>query len=150
MLTTDFSFTIDKARQRHELFQLGVKLYHHDWKLAFQGEFEWRVHWFGRYGGSANWAAAVKLNPVYFGRSFKRETGLKPMESLNQRRLEMAAQYLSGTSKTVTEIATECGYACPFYFSRQFRRCHGLAPLRYRQTSFERKPERSAKQVTDH
>lgn len=85
-----------------------------------------------------DWAASVRLNPVYFGRIFKRETGLRPMAWLNQRRLEMAAQYLSGTAKTVGEIASECGYACPFYFSRQFRRHHGISPLRYRRTSFER------------
>lgn len=84
------------------------------------------------------WASAVFLNPVYFGRIFKRETGLKPMEWLGQRRLEMAAQYLSSTSKTVAEIAAECGYACPFYFSRQFRRHHGLSPRSYRRSSFER------------
>ena len=88
----------------------------------------------------AEWAASVGLNPVYFGRIFKRESGLKPMVWLNQRRLEMAAQYLSSTNKPVVEIAAECGYASPFYFSRQFRRHHGLSPLRYRQTSFERKP----------
>jgi len=93
----------------------------------------------------ADWAAAVKLSPVYFGAIFKRETGFKPMEWLNQRRMEMAAQYLSGTSKTVTEIADECGFACPFYFSRQFRHHHGLSPRRYRQTSFERKPKGSTK-----
>jgi len=96
----------------------------------------------------ADWAAAVKLSPVYFGGIFKRETGFKPMEWLSQRRLEMAAQYLSGTSKTVTEIAAECGYACPYYFSRQFHRHHGLSPRRYRQTSFERKPEGFGKAVT--
>lgn len=87
----------------------------------------------------ADWAASVGLNSVYFGRVFKRETGLKPMEWLNQRRLEMAAQYLSGTTRSVGEISADCGYACPFYFSRQFRRHHGLSPLRYRRTSFERK-----------
>lgn len=89
----------------------------------------------------AAWAASAKLNPVYFGRIFKRETGLKPMAWLNQRRLEMAAQYLNSTSKSVAEIAAVCGYASPFYFSRQFHRHHGLAPLRYRQTSFKRKPK---------
>lgn len=95
----------------------------------------------------AEWASSANLNPVYFGRIFKRETGLKPMEWLGQRRLEMAAQYLSSTSKTVTEIAGECGYACPFYFSRQFRRHHGLSPLLYRRTSFERIAEKSAPQL---
>ncbi len=88
------------------------------------------------------WAASVKLGPVYFGRVFKRETGMRPMEWLNERRLETAAQYLTSTNKAVAEIATACGYACPFYFSRQFRKHHGLSPLRYRKSSFARKAGR--------
>lgn len=95
----------------------------------------------------ADWSASVKLNPVYFGRIFRRATGFKPMEWLNQRRLEMAAQYLSGSSKSVSEIAAECGYASPYYFSRRFRSRHGLSPLRYRQTSFERPTEKIAKHI---
>lgn len=85
------------------------------------------------------WAASVKLGPVYFGRVFKRETGMRPMEWLNERRLETAAQYLASTDKSVAAIAADCGYACPFYFSRQFRRHHGLSPLRYRKISFAHK-----------
>lgn len=85
------------------------------------------------------WAASVNLGPVYFGRVFKRETGMRPMEWLNERRLETAAQYLTSTDKSVAEIAASCGYTCQFYFSRQFRRHHGLPPLRYRKASFERK-----------
>jgi AraC-like DNA-binding protein len=87
----------------------------------------------------SEWAASVTLGPVYFGRVFKRETGMRPMEWLNERRLETAAQYLASTSETVAKIAGECGFTCPFYFSRQFRKHHGLPPLRYRKASFERK-----------
>jgi len=82
----------------------------------------------------AEWARAVGLNPVYFGRVFRRETGLRPMEWLNERRLQMARQYLSGTSKSVAEIAADCGFADPFYFSRVFRKHFGQPPLRYRKT----------------
>jgi len=85
------------------------------------------------------WAASVKLGPVYFGRVFKRETGMRPMEWLNERRLETAAQYLTSTAKSVAEIAAACGYACPFYFSRQFRKHHGISPLNYRKSSFKSK-----------
>ncbi|MBI5801286.1 MAG: AraC family transcriptional regulator [Verrucomicrobia bacterium] len=81
-----------------------------------------------------DWARAVGLNAVYFGRVFKRETGLRPMEWLNQRRLQMACQHLAGTSKTVTEIAEACGFASPFYFSRVFRRHFDQPPLSYRRT----------------
>ena len=80
------------------------------------------------------WAQAVGLHPVYFGRVFKRETGLRPMEWLNQRRLQMACQHLAETSKNVTQIAEACGFASPFYFSRVFRRHFGQSPLKYRKT----------------
>ena len=83
----------------------------------------------------AEWSRAVGLHPVYFGRVFLRETGLRPMEWLNNRRLQMATQYLSSTRKRVSEIAVMCGFADQFYFSRVFRRRFGLSPLKYRQGS---------------
>ena len=80
----------------------------------------------------AEWARAVGLNAVYFGRVFKRETGMRPMEWLNQRRLQLACQHLANTSKTVTEIAEACGFASPFYFSRVFRKHFTQSPQHYR------------------
>ena len=82
------------------------------------------------------WAKAIHLNPVYFGRIFKRETGLRPMEWLNQRRLQMASQYLSSTNKSIAEIAEECGFANQFYFSRVFRKWFQKSPLEFRKTVF--------------
>jgi AraC-like DNA-binding protein len=82
------------------------------------------------------WARAISLHPVYFGRVFKQETGLRPMEWLHQRRLQMASQYLSSTRKSVAEIADLCGFANQFYFSRVFRKHFGQPPLRYRKARF--------------
>ncbi len=82
------------------------------------------------------WAKAVKLNPVYFGRIFKRETGLRPMEWLNQRRLQMASQYLSSTNKTIAEISEDCGFANQFYFSRVFRKHFQQSPMEFRKMRF--------------
>ncbi len=82
----------------------------------------------------SEWARAVGLNAVYFGRIFKRETGLRPMEWLNQRRLQVACQQLASTSQTITEIAETSGFATPYYFSRVFRQHFGQSPLRYRKT----------------
>jgi len=84
----------------------------------------------------AEWAKAVGLHPVYFGRAFKRETGLRPMEWLNQQRLQVACQHLAGTTLSVTQIADACGFSNPFYFSRVFRRHFGQSPIRYRKTQF--------------
>lgn len=80
------------------------------------------------------WARAVGLNPVYFGRVFKRETGVRPMAWLNERRLQKACQLLAGTTWSVTQIAEACGFASPYYFSRVFRGAFGQPPLRYRRS----------------
>jgi AraC-like DNA-binding protein len=80
----------------------------------------------------ADWARAAGLTPVYFGRAFKRETGLKPMEWLNQRRLQLARQQLANTRQSVAEIADACGFACPFYFSRVFKKHFGQSPSEFR------------------
>ena len=80
----------------------------------------------------ADWARAAGWTPVYFGRAFRRETGLKPMEWLNQRRLQVARQQLANTRQGVAEIAEACGFACPFYFSRVFKKHFGQSPVSYR------------------
>lgn len=80
------------------------------------------------------WAKSVGLNAVYFGRVFKRETGLRPMDWLNQRRLQLACQQLASTRQTITAIAEACGFASPFYFSRVFRKHFGQSPMQYRQS----------------
>jgi len=80
------------------------------------------------------WAKAVGLNAVYFGRVFKRETGLRPMDWLNQRRLQLACQQLASTRQTISAISESCGFASPFYFSRVFRKHFGQSPMQYRQS----------------
>ena len=90
------------------------------------------------------WAKAVHLHPVYFERIFKRETGVTPMRWLEERRMNVARQYLSGTSKNVTEIAEAVGYLDPFYFSRVFRKHFGKSPVNYRKTGIEMVRFRSA------
>jgi AraC-like DNA-binding protein len=82
----------------------------------------------------ADWAKAVRLSPVYFGRIFKRETGLRPMDWLNQQRLQLACHALASTNRSVGDIAEDCGFANPFYFSRVFRRHFGQSPIRYRKS----------------
>ncbi|HEY3234836.1 MAG TPA: helix-turn-helix transcriptional regulator, partial [Polyangiaceae bacterium] len=86
------------------------------------------------------WAAAVKWHPVHFERVFKRATGQSPMKWLEDRRMQAARQYLSGTAKSVAEVASAVGYADSFYFSRVFRKHFGRAPAKYRKLSFELTP----------
>jgi AraC-like DNA-binding protein len=44
-----------------------------------------------------------------------------------------ARTFLERTDRTVGQIATDVGYSDPFYFSRHFRRVHGMSPSRYRE-----------------
>jgi AraC family transcriptional regulator, arabinose operon regulatory protein len=43
-----------------------------------------------------------------------------------------ARALLDTTTSTVTEIASAVGYSDPLYFSRHFRRVHGMSPSAYR------------------
>jgi AraC family transcriptional regulator of arabinose operon len=64
---------------------------------------------------------------------FHRETGKTPGQFLEEQRLSHAAHLLRRTSLTVGEIATECGFADPFYFTNRFRRRQGMSPSRFRE-----------------
>ena len=78
------------------------------------------------------WAGVTGMNAIYFGRIFKRETGQRPMQWLNERRLQLAASLLEQTSLPVAHIAEQTGFECPFYFCRTFRRRFGQPPSSYR------------------
>lgn len=79
-----------------------------------------------------DWADAVGVHPDYLGRLFRRHTGKRPVEWLNERRLQEAERLLVGSSKSLAEIAEACGFECPFYLSRLFKRRFGIPPGRYR------------------
>ena len=47
-------------------------------------------------------------------------------------RMSRARQLLDSTTLGIAEVAREVGYDDPLYFSRQFRRTHGMSPRDYR------------------
>lgn len=51
---------------------------------------------------------------------------------LNALRMEHADELLRTTDKPVKEIAVNCGYGDPLYFTRVFSKTHGMSPTRYR------------------
>lgn len=67
-----------------------------------------------------------------FRKLFVQRLGVPPHRYRIGRRLERACQLLIDSDRPVAAIAEELGYASPFEFSAQFRRHHGLSPLRYR------------------
>lgn len=69
-----------------------------------------------------------QLNPDYFRRLFKRETGVTPGAYLNRLRMQAARYYLHDTPLRIQEIAHRVGLHDQRYFARQYRAFWGKSP----------------------
>jgi AraC family transcriptional regulator of arabinose operon len=78
-------------------------------------------------------AAAVGISASHLSAEFRRHLGVPPMRYLLEARLRRAAYLLGDADLAVSEVARECGFEDPLYFSRQFRRRFGASPRGYRQ-----------------
>ncbi len=55
-----------------------------------------------------------------------------PVKYQNEISLNAAAEMLTATSLSITEIALSCGFSDPLYFSRLFKKRYGIPPSEYR------------------
>jgi AraC-like DNA-binding protein len=60
-----------------------------------------------------------------------------PMQQLNRKRLEAAADLLLNTGLPLSIISQQCGFASPFHFSRKYKQFWGESPLRWRQKQWK-------------
>jgi AraC-like DNA-binding protein/quercetin dioxygenase-like cupin family protein len=77
-------------------------------------------------------ARSVHLSPAAFSRLFKRTTGKCFMEAVNELRIGQVGRLLTETSRSISEIAYECGYETLSHFNRQFRQFMKMTPRQYR------------------
>lgn len=77
-------------------------------------------------------AALVGVSPSHLSALFRRATGGGVLAHHTALRMARARQLLDGTDALVGEVAREVGYDDAFYFSRHFRRHHGMSPSDYR------------------
>ena len=84
-----------------------------------------------------NIAAYVHLNPEYFCRLFKEETGKNFSNYLVDIRLNKAVDLLKRTDLKVREIAEIVGYSNLSYFSTLFKKYYGVSPFDYRNKNTE-------------
>jgi AraC family transcriptional regulator, exoenzyme S synthesis regulatory protein ExsA len=68
-----------------------------------------------------------------FKREFRQHYGVAPGRWLIERRLECAAQLLTSTGISITEIVFECGFEQASHFSRAFKAKFGQTPSEYRE-----------------
>lgn len=77
-------------------------------------------------------ASAVAVSRSGLHRKVKHLLGTSPMEFLREARIRKAKQMLRDTSKPVTEIAYQCGFSDPKYFSKCFKLSTGQTPTEFK------------------
>ncbi len=77
-------------------------------------------------------ASLVHMNRTYFSTFFKKIMQTGVFDYINRLRVEHACVLLTGTEKSITEIALECGFENVSYFNRRFKQQLGLAPGKFR------------------
>ncbi|MDN3519868.1 GlxA family transcriptional regulator [Aquisalimonas lutea] len=82
-------------------------------------------------------------------RAFVHELGLGPSEFCRRLRLRYGWWLLSHTSRSITVIASECGFTDSPHFSRQFRQMFGQSPSAVRMTMQRDRPEENNEKSTE-
>lgn len=80
----------------------------------------------------ASLAKEVGLSRSVLAERFRHYLSDTPMGYLTRWRLQLAAQILTSTSKSVAQVAGEVGYESEPSFNRAFKREFGIPPARYR------------------
>lgn len=78
-------------------------------------------------------AKVAHVTPGHLCRLFQSALGYSPVETVRMARLDRAAFLLTRSNYSVGEIATQCGFASQFHFSRAFKKAFAKAPLAMRQ-----------------
>ncbi len=77
-------------------------------------------------------AAAGGVTPRECQRIFSALLGETPSQALLERRISAAQGMLAFGDAPISEVAANCGFSDPGYFSKQFRRASGVSPREYR------------------
>ena len=77
-------------------------------------------------------AAATGLSVSRLSHRFKEEVGITPGQFLERERLARAAQLLRFTTRSITAIAEEVGFASPIHFSLRFKKSFEISPREFR------------------
>ena len=87
------------------------------------------------YGGPVTlqqMADRVPCDRQYLCRSFKEVAGVTPIQYLIRYRIERASFLLADRSRTILEVAMDCGFENVSYFIRKFKEIKGCTPREYR------------------
>jgi len=74
----------------------------------------------------------MRMSPSHFQKQFQKNFNKSPKVWLDQERMKKAKFLLSSTKKSITEVATECGYSTSSWFIVQFKKYCKTTPKEYR------------------
>lgn len=77
-------------------------------------------------------ARQANMSPSTFHQHFKRVAQASPLQYLKRLRLIKAQQLLVQEARNVNQAAEAVGYRSVSQFSRDYKRCFGISPLRHR------------------
>jgi AraC family transcriptional regulator len=82
-------------------------------------------------------ASRANQNVDHFSRQFRQYTGTRPLNYINEKRIERA-QYLMATSRmSYVEICNQTGFDNLSYFSKTFKKLTGMTPSTYKKQIFQ-------------
>lgn len=79
-------------------------------------------------------ARKANMSKRTFTRRFCEETGMSPIQWLNQQRIDRARQLLETTSLPVDQVAEQSGFATPGSLRLHLQKTLGISPTAYRTT----------------
>ena len=128
------ALVVDKHRESYQIARMPFEDFEHcgDWRVE-------RAVRFMRKNLAARMnveevAGKIGSTILQLERAFKRHTRKTPSAIWREVKLQHARSRLLNTSRSVTEIAFECGFADSSHFSRLFRKKFGEPPQRYRES----------------
>lgn len=92
-------------------------------------------NYFNNQHGLDALASEVGLSRPHFFKLFKMQTGVTPNVYFNTLRSEQAIEDLTGSAKSVTDIAYDLGFASQASFTRFFSLNVGISPSDYRRVA---------------
>ena len=80
-------------------------------------------------------ARELHCSTVTITERFKEEFGITIIDYVTKKRMTLSDKLLISTDSPLREIATMCGFADVEYFSRTFKKFHGISPASWRNSA---------------
>jgi AraC family transcriptional regulator, arabinose operon regulatory protein len=77
-------------------------------------------------------ARKFHLSPPHLSATYKKHFGISPMDHVIRLRMQHAVHLLSDCNLNISEVGAKVGYEDVYYFSKLFKKHHGMSPKMYR------------------